>query len=118
MGPFLNQFDAHTGYPDRGDYWLNAITVLNRMRFPVSLAENEVLGILVGDGHLKKLYENAAADTSREAALAAVTGVPDGRLVHTPGPARQSKPKESEGSAPMFVRDPGLALGSPEFQHK
>ena len=45
MGQPLYACRPPTGYPDRGTFWINTGTILNRMNFGISLASNQIQGI-------------------------------------------------------------------------
>ncbi len=45
MGQPLYAYQAPTGYPDRGDFWVNTGSLLNRMNFGLELAAGEVAGV-------------------------------------------------------------------------
>ena len=47
MGQPLYGFQAPTGFPDRGRFWINAGTLLSRMSFGLALASNEIAGVRV-----------------------------------------------------------------------
>jgi uncharacterized protein (DUF1800 family) len=113
MGHLLYQYNEPTGYPDRGDYWMNSVSALHRMSFAASLGEDRVPGIQFGDQERRKLTAAGNTRMSWEVALGLLTGVPGGRIVHT-HPA-VLPPSASGLSIAAFV---GLALGSPDFQHK
>jgi hypothetical protein len=40
-------YQAPTGFPDKGAYWINAGSLLNRMNFGLALAEGQVPGVKV-----------------------------------------------------------------------
>ena len=44
MGQPLYQYQAPTGFPDRGDYWMNNGSVLERLNFVAALAEDRIAG--------------------------------------------------------------------------
>lgn len=45
MGQPLYGFQAPTGFPDRGSFWINAGTLLSRMSFGLALAKGEIGGV-------------------------------------------------------------------------
>jgi uncharacterized protein (DUF1800 family) len=47
MGEKIYYYQAPTGFPDRGAYWINAGSLLNRMNFGLALAEGQVSGVRV-----------------------------------------------------------------------
>ena len=107
MGQFPYQNPEPTGYPDRSDYWMNSLAILNRMNFAVSLVSNEVLGTKVDENKLQAMLQgNAESKDAWKVALAAVIE------------PRGSSASPSSPSAPSVVRAFALALGSPEFQQK
>jgi uncharacterized protein (DUF1800 family) len=108
MGQFPYQNPEPTGYPDRADYWMSSWTVLNRMRFAVSLANNEILGTKVDHLRLGSMLQGyPPSEEGWKHALAAVLAPPS-----TP-----SSPPEIP-DAEAVVNAFALALGSPEFQQK
>ena len=47
MGQPLYAYQAPTGYPDRGDFWVNTGSLLNRMNFALELATGRIRGVRV-----------------------------------------------------------------------
>ncbi len=47
MGEKKYYYQAPTGFPDRGSYWINTGSLLNRMNFGLALAEGKVAGVKV-----------------------------------------------------------------------
>ncbi len=45
MGQQVYHYLAPTGFPDRGDYWINTGSLLNRMNFGLSLSSGKIDGI-------------------------------------------------------------------------
>jgi uncharacterized protein (DUF1800 family) len=45
MGQQLYFYQAPTGFPDRGQYWINTGALLNRMNFGLALADDRVPGV-------------------------------------------------------------------------
>jgi uncharacterized protein (DUF1800 family) len=97
MGQFPYQNPEPTGYPDRGDHWMNDAAVLSRMNFAVALSENQVLGITAD------LRGLASTQTEALKAVLAPTALKT-------QPTAQLNPETASSFA--------LALGSPQFQHK
>ncbi|MDY7092828.1 MAG: DUF1800 domain-containing protein [Acidobacteriota bacterium] len=48
MGQPLYAYQAPTGFPDRGDFWVNTGALLNRMSFGMDLAAGRVRGVDLG----------------------------------------------------------------------
>jgi uncharacterized protein (DUF1800 family) len=47
MGEKKYYYQAPTGFPDKGAYWINTGSLLNRMNFGLALAEGQVPGVRV-----------------------------------------------------------------------
>jgi uncharacterized protein (DUF1800 family) len=65
MGEKIYFYQAPTGFPDRGDYWINTGSLLNRMNFGLALSARRIPGIQF---NLASLNENREPE-SAEAAL-------------------------------------------------
>ncbi len=65
MGQKLYYYQAPTGFPDKGQYWINTGALLNRMNFGLALATEKIPGIKID---LLKL-NNGHEPESSEAAL-------------------------------------------------
>ncbi len=65
MGQKIYYYQAPTGFPDRGQYWINTGALLNRMNFGLALAGQKINGVKV---NLAKLNNNHEPESS-EAAL-------------------------------------------------
>ncbi|WP_276482932.1 DUF1800 domain-containing protein [Paraflavitalea pollutisoli] len=66
MGQRLYYYQAPTGFPDNGKYWINTGSLLNRMNFGLALASNRIPGVTVDLYALNNHHEPESA----EAALA------------------------------------------------
>jgi len=66
MGQQIYYYQAPTGFPDRGQYWINTGSLLNRMNFGLALASQRIPGIRF---NLAALNQNREPESS-EAALA------------------------------------------------
>ncbi|MDB5250395.1 MAG: hypothetical protein JWQ40_4789 [Segetibacter sp.] len=67
MGQKLYYFQAPTGFPDKGQYWINTGSLLNRMNFGLAFASHRIPGIKIDLLALNQGHEPESA----EAALAA-----------------------------------------------
>ncbi|MGV3509550.1 MAG: DUF1800 domain-containing protein [Sphingobacteriaceae bacterium] len=65
MGQKLYYYQAPTGFPDNGQYWINTGSLLNRMNFGLALASQKIPGVRI---NLAKLNQNREPE-SAEAAL-------------------------------------------------
>jgi uncharacterized protein (DUF1800 family) len=66
MGQQLYYYQAPTGFPDKGQYWINTGSLLNRMNFGLALSAQRIPGISFNLGALNQNHEPESA----EAALA------------------------------------------------
>ncbi len=64
MGQKLYFYQAPTGYPDRGQYWINTGALLNRMNFGLALASQRIPGITLNLAALNKNHEPESADAA------------------------------------------------------
>jgi hypothetical protein len=110
MGQVSYEYEAPTGFPDRSDYWLSAVSVMHRLNFAIALVENRIPDMAV---HMAKLERraHAASMDAWEKALGSVLGAANTRLVH-------AAPTRGSASEQTFQAYLTLLLGSPEFQHK
>ena len=65
MGQKMYYYQAPTGFPDRGQYWINTGALLNRMNFGLALAAQRIPGVKI---NLLALNNNHEPESS-EAAL-------------------------------------------------
>ena len=65
MGQQMYYYQAPTGFPDNGQYWINTGSLLNRMNFGLALASQRIPGVSI---NLAKLNNNKEPE-SIEAAL-------------------------------------------------
>lgn len=66
MGQKMYYYQAPTGFPDRGQYWINTGALLNRMNFGLALAAQRIPGVKINLASLNNNHEPESA----EAALA------------------------------------------------
>ena len=66
MGQKMYYYQAPTGFPDRGQYWINTGSLLNRMNFGLALATQKIPGVEIDLIALNSNHEPESA----EAALA------------------------------------------------
>ena len=69
MGEKMYYYQAPTGFPDRGQYWINTGSLLNRMNFGLALAAQRIPGVQFS---LSSLNQNREPE-SAEAALITYT---------------------------------------------
>lgn len=61
MGQKIYSYQAPTGFPDRGQYWINTGSLLNRMNFGLALASQRIPGVKV---NLAALNNNREPESS------------------------------------------------------
>jgi len=64
MGQQLYYYQAPTGFPDRGQYWINTGSLLNRMKFGLALAAQKIPGVQF---NLPALNGNREPESAQEA---------------------------------------------------
>ncbi len=57
MGQQIYYYQAPTGFPDRGQYWINTGSLLNRMNFGLALASGRIPGVRVDLAALNDYHE-------------------------------------------------------------
>ena len=64
MGQKLYFYAAPTGFPDRGQYWINTGALLNRMNFGLALASKRIPGITFDLAALNNHHEPESAEAA------------------------------------------------------
>lgn len=64
MGQKLYSYAAPTGFPDRGQYWINTGSLLNRMNFGLALAAQKIPGIKIDLAALNNHHEPESAEAA------------------------------------------------------
>jgi len=62
MGQKMYYYQAPTGFPDKGQYWINTGALLNRMNFGLAIASQRIPGIKVDLGALNNHHEPESAE--------------------------------------------------------
>ncbi|MGB8192150.1 MAG: DUF1800 domain-containing protein [Chitinophagaceae bacterium] len=62
MGQKVYYYQAPTGFPDRGQYWINTGSLLNRMNFGLALASERIPGIRINLLSLNSNHEPESAE--------------------------------------------------------
>lgn len=57
MGERIYSYQAPTGFPDKGQYWINTGALLNRMNFGLALASGKITGIKADLAALNQYHE-------------------------------------------------------------
>jgi uncharacterized protein (DUF1800 family) len=66
MGQRMYYYQAPTGFPDNGKYWINTGSLLNRMNFGLALASNRIPGVTVDLYALNDHHEPESAEAALE----------------------------------------------------
>ncbi|WEK21427.1 MAG: DUF1800 domain-containing protein [Candidatus Pedobacter colombiensis] len=61
MGQRIYYYQAPTGFPDRGQYWINTGSLLNRMNFGLALSSGRIPGVVVNLAALNPQKETESA---------------------------------------------------------
>ncbi|MES3018494.1 MAG: DUF1800 domain-containing protein [Bacteroidota bacterium] len=64
MGQKMYSYQAPTGFPDKGQYWINSGSLLNRMNFGLALASQRIPGIRINLTALNKNREPESAEAA------------------------------------------------------
>ncbi len=64
MGQQLYSYQAPTGFPDKGQYWINTGALLNRMNFGLALADKRIPGTTFDLLALNKNHEPESAESA------------------------------------------------------
>lgn len=64
MGQQMYYYQAPTGFPDRGQYWINTGSLLNRMNFGLALASQRIPGISFNLTALNSNHEPESAEAA------------------------------------------------------
>jgi uncharacterized protein (DUF1800 family) len=123
MGEREYYYQAPTGFPDKGAYWINAGSLLSRMNFGLALAAGRIPGVRVDLLALNHGHEPGSA----QAALV-IYGhliLPERNLDAT---VKRLTPMLNDSAVvaaagessndPMLAQVVGIILGSPEYQRR
>lgn len=64
MGQQMYYYQAPTGFPDRGQYWINTGSLLNRMNFGLALAGKRIPGITFSLAAMNNNHEPESAEAA------------------------------------------------------
>jgi hypothetical protein len=64
MGERMYYYQAPTGFPDRGQYWINTGSLLNRMNFGLALASQRIPGVSFNLVSLNNNHEPESAEAA------------------------------------------------------
>lgn len=64
MGQKIYYYQAPTGFPDRGQYWINTGALLNRMNFGLALSGQKIKGVKINLAALNNNHEPESSDAA------------------------------------------------------
>ncbi|MBC8985616.1 DUF1800 domain-containing protein [Pedobacter sp. N36a] len=64
MGQKMYYYQAPTGFPDRGQYWINTGSLLNRMNFGLAIAAQRIPGVSINLAALNDFHEPESAEAA------------------------------------------------------
>ncbi len=64
MGQQMYYYQAPTGFPDQGQYWINTGSLLNRMNFGLALASQKIPGVTFNLAALNNNHEPESAEAA------------------------------------------------------
>ncbi|RZL46044.1 MAG: DUF1800 domain-containing protein [Pedobacter sp.] len=64
MGQQMYYYQAPTGFPDRGQYWINTGSLLNRMNFGLALASQRIPGLTFNLAAMNNNHEPESAEAA------------------------------------------------------
>ena len=138
MGEKKYYYQAPTGFPDKGAYWINTGSLLNRMNFGLALAAGRVPGVKIDLAALNNGHEPESAEAALlvyghlvlpernlDATVKRLTPMlVDPKLAQrveaasTGDDGREVAMKESAGDGSMLAQVVGIIIGSPEYQRR
>ncbi|HXB05740.1 MAG TPA: DUF1800 domain-containing protein, partial [Puia sp.] len=132
MGERKYYYQAPTGFPDRGTYWINTGSLLNRMNFGLALAGGRVPGVKIdllalNSGHEPESAQAALYTYGRiilpERDISATMKrveplLNDNGLVQRVSEAAKDSTMMIAPDNSMLAQTVGIIIGSPEFQRR
>lgn len=64
MGQKMYYYQAPTGFPDQGQYWINTGSLLNRMNFGLAIAAQRIPGVTINLAALNNFHEPESAEAA------------------------------------------------------
>jgi len=123
MGERKYYYVAPTGFPDKGAYWINTGSLLNRMNFGLALAAGRILGVNVdllalNNGHEPESAQAALLiyghlilpERNLDATVKRLTPMLNNAAIETI--------TGDSSSEPMLAQVVGIIIGSPEYQRR
>jgi len=66
MGQKIYHYQAPTGFPDQGQYWINTGALLNRMNFGVTISANKMVGVSANLAAINNYHEPESIEKALE----------------------------------------------------
>ncbi len=131
MGEKLYSYQAPTGFPDKGQYWINTGSLLNRMNFGLAMASGRIPGIhfdliALNDHHEPESAQAALVTYSRllmperqtDETVKRLTPMLNDPALGDKVATASGEDKPGQSNAGMLPQVVGIILGSPEFQRR
>jgi uncharacterized protein (DUF1800 family) len=140
MGEKVYSYQAPTGFPDKGQFWINTGSLLMRMNFGLALASERIAGLKI---NLPELHQNREPESPEEAlAIYSRRMMPERNLDDTmerlipalndpdfsekvDSAANNAMPANKDlaiargkGKRDVLAQVVGIVIGSPEFQRR
>jgi uncharacterized protein (DUF1800 family) len=112
MGERKYYYQAPTGFPDKGAYWINTGSLLNRMNFGLALAGGRIPGVKIDLLALNNGHEPESATAALQ--IYGRILLPERVLAAT---EKRLTPMLNEGEGGL-AQAVGIIIGSPEFQRR
>ena len=131
MGEQVYYYQAPTGFPDKGQYWINTGSLLNRMNFGLALAYGRIPGVGLDLAALNDNHEPESAAAALEIYGRII--MPERDLTATVKrltpllnePELAQKVSQKAGETDVVANNPsmlsqvvGIIIGSPEYQRR
>lgn len=131
MGEQVYYYQAPTGFPDKGQYWINTGSLLNRMNFGLALAYGRIPGVGLDLAALNDNHEPESAAAALEIYGRII--MPERDLTATVKrltpllnePELAQKVSQKVGETDVVANNPsmlsqvvGIIIGSPEYQRR
>lgn len=115
MGERFYYYNAPTGFPDYGQYWINTASLLSRMNFGMAMASGRIKGVSVD---LAALNDRREPESAVHALAMYSELLLPGKPIEPTLDRLQPQLRDPKDNSPVLVQVVGLIIGSPEFQRR